>query len=165
MAVLVGLASFRGMAATTNTHGAPVHWFGARATTVASFARDISGLAGAWGADHSLARCGPFNRPASPHSHCHLRLTGNIQSNKDKRTWHTLALLWSTRKQPAKTSIHATRFKTRKEHASTGPLGDAPHWMKDKNQKDSWNTFRVEIPWLQKSPNSCSSTTANDIKT
>jgi hypothetical protein len=48
-------------------------------------------------------------------------------------------------------TIHATRFKTRKEHASTGPLGDAPHWMKDKNQKDSWNTFRVEIPWLQKS--------------
>jgi hypothetical protein len=46
---------------------------------------------------------------------------------------------------------HATRFKTRKEHASTGPLGDAPHWMKDKNQKDSWNTFRIEIPWLQRS--------------
>jgi hypothetical protein len=45
---------------------------------------------------------------------------------------------------------HATRFKTRKEHASTGPLGPPPHWLKSKHQRDSWETFRVEIPWLQK---------------
>jgi hypothetical protein len=46
---------------------------------------------------------------------------------------------------------HATRFKNRKEPANTGPLGPPPHWMKDKNQRGSWKTFRIDIPWLQKS--------------
>jgi hypothetical protein len=43
------------------------------------------------------------------------------------------------------------RFKNRKEPESTGPLGNAPKWMTNKEQKDSWETFRIEIPWLQKS--------------
>jgi|GEM_PF-855449 len=43
------------------------------------------------------------------------------------------------------------RFKNRKEPESTGPLGPPPSWMKKKEQKDSWETFRIEIPWLQKS--------------
>jgi hypothetical protein len=47
--------------------------------------------------------------------------------------------------------IHATRFKNRKEPESTGPLGPPPTWMTKKEQKDSWQTFRTEIPWLQRS--------------
>src|SRR3981081_2137658 len=47
--------------------------------------------------------------------------------------------------------IHATRFKNRKEPESAGPLGNAPKWMTNKEQIDSWDTFRVEIPWLNKS--------------
>jgi len=47
--------------------------------------------------------------------------------------------------------IHATRFKNRKEPASLGPLGAPPIWMKKKDQRDSWETFRDEIPWLNKS--------------
>jgi hypothetical protein len=43
------------------------------------------------------------------------------------------------------------RFKNRKEPESTGPLGNAPKWMTNKEQIDSWDTFRVEIPWLNKS--------------
>jgi hypothetical protein len=45
----------------------------------------------------------------------------------------------------------AKRFKNRKEPEFTGPLGPPPSWMKKKEQKDSWETFRIEIPWLQKS--------------
>jgi hypothetical protein len=47
--------------------------------------------------------------------------------------------------------IHATRFKQRKEPESNGPLGPPPNWMTKKDQRDSWETFRVEIPWLNKS--------------
>jgi len=47
--------------------------------------------------------------------------------------------------------IHATRFNKRKEPPFTGPLGDPPIWMTKKELKDSWKTFRIEIPWLQKS--------------
>src|SRR3979411_2575106 len=47
--------------------------------------------------------------------------------------------------------IHATRFNKRKEPPSTGPLGPPPIWMTKKELKDSWQTFRTEIPWLQKS--------------
>ena len=47
--------------------------------------------------------------------------------------------------------IHATRFNKRKEPPLTGPLGRPPTWMTNKEQKDSWETFRIEIPWLQKS--------------
>jgi hypothetical protein len=43
------------------------------------------------------------------------------------------------------------RFAGRKEPASTGPLGPPPHWLKSKHQRASWETFRIEIPWLQKS--------------
>ena len=43
------------------------------------------------------------------------------------------------------------RFRDRKEPVSNGPLGNAPKWMKNKDQIDSWNTFRVEVPWLNKS--------------
>ena len=45
----------------------------------------------------------------------------------------------------------AKRFKNRNEPESTGPLGPPPAWMRTKEQKDSWQTFRIEIPWLQKS--------------
>jgi hypothetical protein len=47
--------------------------------------------------------------------------------------------------------IHATRFNKRKEPPSNGPLGDAPKWMKNKEQIESWDTFRIEVPWLNKS--------------
>jgi hypothetical protein len=43
------------------------------------------------------------------------------------------------------------RFANRKEPESTGPLGPPPAWMTKKDQKESWETFRVEIPWLNKS--------------
>jgi hypothetical protein len=43
------------------------------------------------------------------------------------------------------------RFANRKEPESTGPLGPPPGWMTNKHQRDSWETFRVEIPWLNKS--------------
>jgi hypothetical protein len=43
------------------------------------------------------------------------------------------------------------RFANRKEPDSTGPLGPAPNWMTNKDQRESWETFRVEIPWLNKS--------------
>jgi hypothetical protein len=42
------------------------------------------------------------------------------------------------------------RFADRKEPDSTGPLGPPPAWMKLKHQRESWETFRLEIPWLQK---------------
>ena len=45
----------------------------------------------------------------------------------------------------------AKRFSTRNEPASTGPLGPAPAWMTAKAQRDSWEMFRTEIPWLTKS--------------
>jgi hypothetical protein len=43
------------------------------------------------------------------------------------------------------------RFADRKEPDSTGPLGPPPARMKLKDQRESWETFRLEIPWLQKS--------------
>ena len=43
------------------------------------------------------------------------------------------------------------RFASRKEPESNGPLGAAPKWMTKKDQKESWETFRIEIPWLNKS--------------
>jgi hypothetical protein len=43
------------------------------------------------------------------------------------------------------------RFQNRKEPEFTGELGPPPAWMKLKDQRESWETFRAEIPWLQKS--------------
>jgi hypothetical protein len=43
------------------------------------------------------------------------------------------------------------RFQNRKEPEFTGELGPPPAWMKLKHQRESWETFRTEIPWLQKS--------------
>ena len=42
------------------------------------------------------------------------------------------------------------RFRDHKEPQSTGPLGAAPNWLNEA-QRESWETFRAEIPWLNKS--------------
>ena len=43
------------------------------------------------------------------------------------------------------------RFANRKEPESTGPLGPPPAWMTNKDQRESWETFRSDVPWLNKS--------------
>ena len=43
------------------------------------------------------------------------------------------------------------RFQAREEPATNGPLGDAPAWLKTQSQKDAWDEFQSEIPWLNKS--------------
>jgi hypothetical protein len=43
------------------------------------------------------------------------------------------------------------RFKDREEPTPSGPLGDPPKWFKTQGQKDAWNEFRDELPWLNKS--------------
>lgn len=44
----------------------------------------------------------------------------------------------------------AKRFRNRREPESTGPLGPAPAWM-SRDQRTSWESFRSEVPWLNKS--------------
>ena len=43
------------------------------------------------------------------------------------------------------------RFKTRKEPSGLGPLGAPPKFLKLPSQKEAWNTFSDELPWLNKS--------------
>ena len=43
------------------------------------------------------------------------------------------------------------RFRARVEPTSQGPLGEAPKWFKTQSQLDAWNTFRDELPWLDRS--------------
>jgi hypothetical protein len=43
------------------------------------------------------------------------------------------------------------RFEGRREPASGGPLGHPPRWFKTQDQKDAWNEFCDELPWLNKS--------------
>ncbi len=43
------------------------------------------------------------------------------------------------------------RFRDRVEPTSQGPLGEAPKWFKTQSQLDAWNTFRDELPWLDRS--------------
>jgi hypothetical protein len=43
------------------------------------------------------------------------------------------------------------RFKNRKEPTSTGPLGPPPKWMKNECQREAWETFAHELPWLNQS--------------
>ena|SRR5258705_11938926 len=50
-----------------------------------------------------------------------------------------------------RTIRNPNRFKDRKEPKSNGPLGDPPRWFKNQIQKDAWNTFRDELPWLNHS--------------
>jgi hypothetical protein len=42
------------------------------------------------------------------------------------------------------------RFANRNEPDYTGPLGPPPAWMTNNRQRAAWETFRAEIPWLQK---------------
>jgi hypothetical protein len=50
-----------------------------------------------------------------------------------------------------RTTRNPKRFKDRKEPSSQGPLGEAPKWFKTQRQLDAWNTFRDELPWLDRS--------------
>lgn len=43
------------------------------------------------------------------------------------------------------------RFKDRKEPIGLGPLGAPPKFLKTPSQKEAWNTFSDELPWLNKS--------------
>jgi hypothetical protein len=43
------------------------------------------------------------------------------------------------------------RFKNRAEPKSNGPLGVPPKWMKNVSQREAWNTFADELPWLNQS--------------
>jgi hypothetical protein len=43
------------------------------------------------------------------------------------------------------------RFKDRKDPPSPGALGSPPKWFKTDAQKEAWNTFADELPWLNKS--------------
>jgi hypothetical protein len=43
------------------------------------------------------------------------------------------------------------RFNNRNEPPSNGPLGPPPKWMKNANQREAWNTFADELPWLNHS--------------
>jgi hypothetical protein len=49
------------------------------------------------------------------------------------------------------TTRNPKRFKDRKEPSSQGPLGEAPKWFKTQSQLGAWNTFRDELPWLDRS--------------
>ena len=43
------------------------------------------------------------------------------------------------------------KFESRKEPASSGPLGDPPYWLVDTDtnkQRSAWLLFKKEIPWL-----------------
>jgi hypothetical protein len=42
--------------------------------------------------------------------------------------------------------VNPARFKDRLD-ADTGPVGPPPAWL-DREQKQCWNLFRTEIPWL-----------------
>ena len=43
------------------------------------------------------------------------------------------------------------RFINRDEPATLPPLGDAPKWFKKPSQIEAWDTFREELPWLNRS--------------
>jgi hypothetical protein len=43
------------------------------------------------------------------------------------------------------------RFRNRIEPASGGPLGTPPNWMKNVSQREAWETFADELPWLNRS--------------
>jgi hypothetical protein len=43
------------------------------------------------------------------------------------------------------------RFENRKEPKSTGPLGSPPKWMTNPGQREAWETFADELPWLNHS--------------
>jgi hypothetical protein len=43
------------------------------------------------------------------------------------------------------------RYKSRKEPTSQGPLGKPPKWMKNESQREAWETFADELPWLNHS--------------
>lgn len=45
---------------------------------------------------------------------------------------------------------HDPKRFNRKEPPSTGPLGPAPGWL-NQTQRESWDSFRAEVPWLNKS--------------
>jgi hypothetical protein len=51
-------------------------------------------------------------------------------------------------KATGQTLNHATRYKNRKEPKSNGPLGPPPKWMKNPSQREAWQTFADELPWL-----------------
>lgn len=44
--------------------------------------------------------------------------------------------------------VAPARFKGRREPKSP-PLAGPPRWMKCKIQREAWNDFRREIPWLR----------------
>src|SRR5467141_4179365 len=43
------------------------------------------------------------------------------------------------------------RFSDRREPTGLGPLGTPPKFLKTPSQKEAWNTFAVEVPWLNSS--------------
>src|SRR5436190_21213340 len=43
------------------------------------------------------------------------------------------------------------RFQNRKEPTGLGPLGSPPKFLKTASQKEAWNTFADELPWLNHS--------------
>jgi hypothetical protein len=51
-------------------------------------------------------------------------------------------------KATGRTLHDPARFKNRKEPKPTGPLGPPPKWMKNPNQREAWQTFGDELPWL-----------------
>lgn len=72
---------------------------------------------------------------------------GPINISKDKMTQRTpMARAIAT----GRTLHDAKRFRGRTEPASTGPLGPPPGWL-NRSQRESWETLRSEVPWLQKS--------------
>jgi hypothetical protein len=94
---------------------------------------------------------GRLNRMGPSDSHPHLETHDQFQQLKG---YYTLGM----RRTPTAKAIATgrflhdkKRFANRKEPGFTGHLGPPPHWLKSKHQRDSWETFRIEIPWLQKS--------------
>jgi hypothetical protein len=54
-------------------------------------------------------------------------------------------------KATGQTLNHATRYASRKEPTSNGPIGEPPRWMKNPSQREAWQTFADELPWLNQS--------------
>lgn len=62
-----------------------------------------------------------------------------------------------------RTQRNPARFKNRTEPTGLGPLGPPPTFLKTASQKEAWNTFADELPWLNSSQRALVSI-ASDIR-
>ena len=54
-------------------------------------------------------------------------------------------------KSTGQDELHKPRFESRSEPEVTSPLGEPPAWLKKASDREAWETFRDEYPWLNKS--------------